>query len=301
MSSVFFSDAFEYDPLYVDDAELREFAESQGFEVEGDEGFAVSQGFAYVKVDDDEDQDEFLPSQGFQMAKTMTMMVKIRMNGLHQVKTLMRWPRVKISQNSYNWTTTMQLRWIIATCQVAIHVLSNLYTKWDMGSLIKKTQMLMQDAMDSNVKDLKAKGFGNVPDAAQYILPDQEEKMWTEGVFGRDTPRKRIYTLIFYLNKILGWRAENKARQCQIQDMVRKIDGNGTVYYEWAERLTKTRRGKKIFRPVTPRIYPNDLNPNRCVVSLLDEYLEKRRDNTEPSFFLSVKSNFERGDKGAKN
>ena len=80
------------------------------------------------------------------------------------------------------------------------------------------------------------------------------------------------------------WRAENEARQCQIQDMVRKIDGNGTVYYEWAERLTKTRRGKKLFRPVTPRIYPNDLNPNRCVVSLLEEYLEKRRDNTEPSF-----------------
>ena len=160
---------------------------------------------------------------------------------------------------------------------------------------------VMQDAMDSKVKDLKAKGFGNVPNAAQYILPDQEEKMWTEGVFGRDTPRKLIYTLIFYLDKIIGWRAENEARQCQIQDMVRKIDGNGTVYYEWAERLTKTRRGKKIFRPVTPRIYPNDLNPNRCVVNFLDEYLEKRRDNTEPSFFLSVNSNFERGDKGTKN
>ena len=55
---------------------------------------------------------------------------------------------------------------------------------------------VMQDAMDSKVKDLKAKGFGNVPNAAQYILPDQEEKMWTEGVFGRDTPRKLIYTLI---------------------------------------------------------------------------------------------------------
>ena len=58
----------------MDDGELREFAESQGFEVQGDEGFAVSQGFADVKVDDDdddEDHDEFLPSQGFQMAKTM--------------------------------------------------------------------------------------------------------------------------------------------------------------------------------------------------------------------------------------
>ena len=56
----------------MDDAKLREFAESQGFEVQCDEGFAVSQGFADVKVDDDdEDHDEFLPSQGFQMAKTM--------------------------------------------------------------------------------------------------------------------------------------------------------------------------------------------------------------------------------------
>ena len=55
----------------MDDGELREFAESQGFEVQGEEGFAVSQGFADVKVHDDEDHDEFLPSQGFQMAKTM--------------------------------------------------------------------------------------------------------------------------------------------------------------------------------------------------------------------------------------
>ena len=65
--------------------------------------------------------------------------------------------------------------------------------------------------------------------------------------------------------------------------------------------LPKPDEVNKLFRPVTPRIYPNDLNPNRCVVSLLDKYLEKRRDNTEPSFFLSVNSNFERGDKGAKN
>ena len=145
---------------------------------------------------------------------------------------------------------------------------------------------VIQDAMNSEVKD------SNVPNAAKYKWPDHEEKMWTEGVFGRDTQRKVIYTLIFYMNKIRGWRAENEARQCQIQDMVKKIDGNGTVYYEWAERLTKTRWGKKIFRPVTPRIYPNDLNPNRCVVSLLDQYLEKRRDDIEPSFFPISKQQF---------
>ena len=104
----------------------------------------------------------------------------------------------------------------------------------------------MQDAIDSKVKDLKAKGFGNVLNVAQFILTNKEEKM-TEGVFGCDRSRKFIYILIFYMNQIFGWRAENEACQCQTfwQDIVREIDGNGMVYYEWAQRLTKTRHSKK--------------------------------------------------------
>ena len=69
---------------------------------------------------------------------------------------------------------------------------------------------VMQDAMVSKVNYLKAKGFGNVPNAAQYVLPDHEDKMWTEGVFGRDTPRKLIYTLILYLNKFLAGTQRTK-------------------------------------------------------------------------------------------
>ena len=160
---------------------------------------------------------------------------------------------------------------------------------------------VMQDALDSKAKELKAKGFGYTPNAAQYILPEQEEKMWVSGVFGSDSPRKLIYTLVYYMNKLFGWRAENEARQCQVQDIERHIDENGKPFYEWAEQLTKTRRGKNIFRPVIPRIYPNDINPERCVVRLLDLYLERRSVNTVPSLFLSVNHNFERGDKGASN
>ena len=102
---------------------------------------------------------------------------------------------------------------------------------------------VMQDAIDSKAKDFKAKDFGNVLNVAQFILPDNEEK-WQEGVFGCDRPRELIYILIFYMNKIVGWCTENEASQCQMQDIIRKIDGNGIVYYEWAQPLTKMRHSK---------------------------------------------------------
>ena len=59
----------------------------------------------------------------------------------------------------------------------------------------------MKDWMDSKMKDLKAKVLGKVPNAAQYTLLDHENNLWTEGLFGRDTSRNLIYTLIFDMNK----------------------------------------------------------------------------------------------------
>ena len=114
--------------------------------------------------------------------------------------------------------------------------------------------------------------------------------MWTSGTFGYDTPRKLIFTTIFFMNKMFGWRAKDEARQCHINDLERKEDENGKPFYEWNEKKTKTRQGKKAFmaRPIIPRILPNDLNPERRVVRLIDTYLEKRRTNTTPALFLAI-------------
>ena len=162
---------------------------------------------------------------------------------------------------------------------------------------------VMQDAVESKCTELKAKGYGNTPNAAAYIMPEQEEKMWEQKVFGAETPRKLIYTVIFYMNKMRGWRAKDEARQCNIEDLERKVDENGKPYYEWNERMTKVRRGvkaKHLYRKIVPRLFPNDINQDRCIVKLIDEYLMRRKDNTTPSLFLAVNNNLEKGWQGAQ-
>ena len=58
---------------------------------------------------------------------------------------------------------------------------------------------VMQETVECKCKELKAKGYGHRPNAVEYITPDMEEKMWDSSVFGAETPKKLIYTLVFFI------------------------------------------------------------------------------------------------------
>ena len=49
------------------------------------------------------------------------------------------------------------------------------------------------------LKDLRRRGIGIAKKRAEVISEELEEKLWSEGVLGDDTPEKLINTLVFVL------------------------------------------------------------------------------------------------------
>ena len=87
-------------------------------------------------------------------------------------------------------------------------------------------------------KDLKKKGLGNKPNAANPVEEEDLEKMWASGAVGLQSPRSLIQ-LVWWNNVThLGMRACKEQHDCQLEDFVVQDQ-----YIEYTERQTKNRQG----------------------------------------------------------
>ncbi|KAK3755850.1 hypothetical protein QZH41_003947 [Actinostola sp. cb2023] len=87
-------------------------------------------------------------------------------------------------------------------------------------------------------KDLKKKGLGNKPNAADPVEAEDLEKMWSSGDVGLQNPRSLI-RLVWWNNVThLGMRACKEQHDCQLEDFVVRDQ-----YIEYTERQTKNRQG----------------------------------------------------------
>ncbi|KAK3736132.1 hypothetical protein QZH41_004640 [Actinostola sp. cb2023] len=87
-------------------------------------------------------------------------------------------------------------------------------------------------------KDLKKKGLGNKPNAADPVEAEDLEKMWSSGAVGLQNPRSLI-RLVWWNNVThLGMRACKEQHDCQLEDFVVRDQ-----YIEYTERQTKNRQG----------------------------------------------------------
>ena len=67
-------------------------------------------------------------------------------------------------------------------------------------------------------RDLKKKGFGKKPNAAQPLEDDEVEKMWSTGAIGLQNPRS-LFRLVWWNNVThLGMRAFNEQNDFQLDD-----------------------------------------------------------------------------------
>ena len=67
-------------------------------------------------------------------------------------------------------------------------------------------------------KDLKQKGLGNIPNAAQPLETQDIEKMWSSGAIGLQNPRS-LFHLVWWNNVThLGMRGFKEQHECQISD-----------------------------------------------------------------------------------
>ena len=87
-------------------------------------------------------------------------------------------------------------------------------------------------------KDLKQKGLGNKPNAAQPVEAEDIEKMWSSGAIGLQNPRFLLH-LVWWNNVThLGMRGFKERHDCQLSDFTVTEQ-----YIEYRERQTKNRQG----------------------------------------------------------
>ncbi|CAC5385835.1 unnamed protein product [Mytilus coruscus] len=100
-----------------------------------------------------------------------------------------------------------------------------------------------RDCLMAMKKHLKELGLGNLPNAAEAIESDEEEKLFSSGAFGTGNPDS-LLAAIWYLNTIhFGLRGSPEHRQLKWGDVTIGTEPNGTKKITYNERLTKTRDG----------------------------------------------------------
>ena len=137
-------------------------------------------------------------------------------------------------------------------------------------------------------KDLKQKGLGNKPNAAQPVETEDIEKMWSSGEIGLQNPRSLLH-LVWWNNVThLGMRGFKDQHDCQLSDFTVTEQ-----YIEYKERQTKNRQGDEPTATKRARKYNNKVwrtdggerDPHRAFI----EYVGHRPkgDKVSGNFYLS--------------
>lgn len=113
---------------------------------------------------------------------------------------------------------------------------------------------------------LKSKGLGNKKNRADSLIVDDENIMWETGALGEGDAETLQNTVWFVIANNLGFRGCHKSRQLSVGDLEEKTDNKGNTYFEWTERISKTRQGNSGVRPFNPKLFSNRDDPTRCPV-----------------------------------
>lgn len=129
---------------------------------------------------------------------------------------------------------------------------------------------------------------------ADVITRNDEEKMWTLGVLGSDTPKKLIDTLLFLNGLHFALRSGHEHRSLSIKQ-VRVTEPNDECKFyclEYTETVSKTNNGGLKSRKLEPkRVKHVDTdsidNPSRSHALIFLKYINLRPKNASDIFYLS--------------
>lgn len=93
--------------------------------------------------------------------------------------------------------------------------------------------------------------------------------MSDKGNLGRLNPDTLQETVWYLMTKILGFRGCHEARQLNFGDLELKRDEKGGNYYEWTEKMYKTRQGNTTTRLSTAKYSKLERKLTRIVVRCL--------------------------------
>ena len=153
-----------------------------------------------------------------------------------------------------------------------------------------------RDVKKAKMKVVKCDGKGNQPNKSSHLTREEEERMYTTGQFGYETPGALQRTMWWHTTVLFGHRGRQESRQMCWGDVTLKQDDKGGEYLEFQERLTKTRSGGAASdsRSFAPKAWKNEENPARCPVECYKRFAAHRpesmtKDNSP--FYLVIKHN----------
>lgn len=123
---------------------------------------------------------------------------------------------------------------------------------------------------------------GEIPGkhASNAIPADVLAKCWETGAFGKSNPRALTAAIIVHIQGTFGTRAIDELWQMRNSDLIPAPprDDGLPAHIAYSERLAKNRTGEtgQGAREVVPKMFPDDLRPDRCGVRLYRLYQSKK-------------------------
>ena len=146
------------------------------------------------------------------------------------------------------------------------------------------------DVLDGELKRLRrtGAGLGTKPRQAAVLSEEEEEQLWSKGVFGGSNPKQLMDTIFFLCGKHFALRSGDEHRSLRLgrnANLAIHLDPiSKRRYIEYEEDTAKNCQGGLRQRKVTVkrvRAYNNQGNRDRCFVTLFELYLSKRPSSAE--------------------
>lgn len=163
-------------------------------------------------------------------------------------------------------------------------------------SMVNDREFQMSRAvLASKRKELKGKGKGNRPYAAEAISHDELQILKEKGVIGTKSPKQLLNYVWLNNSTLYGIRGGTEAHALRWGDILLKKTETGREYLEYNERLTKTRTGQKRNdqRAFHPKQFAHDSELN-CPVFAYKEFKKHRPAEMcipEAPFYIAVNHN----------
>ena len=115
---------------------------------------------------------------------------------------------------------------------------------------------VFRGTFDSVLKDLHSSGVSISTKQAEVISTDLEDRLWSEGVLGSDTPQKLLDTLVFCfgLNYALHSGREHRDLRPDMLTYVEPTTGNSRPYLQYDESGSKNNPSGLRERKVTNKV-----------------------------------------------
>ena len=160
--------------------------------------------------------------------------------------------------------------------------------------LLKDERFLpLRNTLDTRMKELSEQGITAPRRQAEVITYEEEEKMWSDGILGEDTPKQLGNTVLYLLGLHLALRAGSEHYRLRYvnSQIVITTNKDGRRYLRYHEDSSKAAQGGLKHRKIQPKIvdaYDNPSNPARCIVRLYEKYTEQRPnpEKCSPALYL---------------